>query len=152
MITIGIRVQSDSVVFAIYDADTPSIANVESIKIPRALSFPDALKYVRNTVLDVLREYDVTQAGIRITESSAKNANLRRIAIEGVIQEAFASSSLLRYYTGQIATITALLGLPRTSFKLLVKGTENYDQVENWSDLTPVERESILTAMGAEHA
>ena len=56
MNTIGIRVKPNSVIIAIHDSIGNSIVNVEGIKIPKALSTPEALKYVRNSILDILRE------------------------------------------------------------------------------------------------
>jgi hypothetical protein len=91
MITIGIRAAPKVVTFAIYDTDEEAILNVEEIKIPAAFDTPSALKYVRSNLLDVLREYQVERAGVRITEALA-TPNVERIQIEGVIQEAFAST------------------------------------------------------------
>jgi hypothetical protein len=78
-----------------------------------------------------LREYKVQRAGIRVTESNARSHSIERIQIEGVIQEAFASSELESYYVGQIASISKRLGFERTCFKPLVDGEENLE-VENW--------------------
>jgi hypothetical protein len=92
MITIGIRAAPKAVTFAIYDSDAKTIINIEEIKIPAAFSSPDGLKYLRNNLLDVLREFKVEKAGVRASEPSARNPSIERIQIEGVIQEAFASS------------------------------------------------------------
>lgn len=94
MRTIGIRAAPTEVTFAIFDTSENALVNVEKIKIPKALAWPDALKYVRNNVLDILREYSVERGGLRVTESSAQQRNIQRIELEGVMQEAFASSSL----------------------------------------------------------
>ncbi len=107
MRTIGIRAAPSVVTFAVIDTDDNSVVNVEKIKIPAAFETPDALKYVRSNLLDILREYDVERAGIRVTESSADGTSVERIQIEGVIQEAFASSDLKAYYVGQISSISA---------------------------------------------
>lgn len=147
MITIGLRASPSVVTFAIYDSDQKKILNVEEIKIPAAFELPDALKYVRSNLLDILREYRVERAGIRATEPSAQNPNTTRIQIEGVIQEAFASSSLVEYYVGYIASISARLGIDRTEFKPFVEG-RNYP-VENWSTMSKEAREAVLCAIGA---
>lgn len=110
MITIGIRAGPGAVTFAVIDTKDNSVINVEKIKIPAAFERPDALKYVRSNLLDILREYHVEQAGIRVTESVA-DASTERIQLEGVIQEAFASSELKAYYVGQISSISARLGI-----------------------------------------
>lgn len=151
MKTLGLRASPTSVTFAVYDCDKKSIHNVEDIYLPKALFFPDRLKYLRSNLLDVLREYQIMRAGVRVTEPNAQRPNVERIQIEGVIQEAFASSLLDKYYIGQISSISKRLGVNRTRFKPMVAG-EDDPGVENWSDMTKEAREAILCAMGAEHA
>ena len=152
MRTIGIRVSPKEVVFAIFDTSDRRVVNAESIKIPQALSVPERLKHVRNNILDVLREYVVESAGIRITEPTAKKLSVDRIQIEGVIQEAFASSDLKSYYVGQIASISSRVGIDRKNFKKYVEGQIDLDLVENWDDLKEMEREAVLCAIGASDA
>lgn len=149
MRTIGIRANPGEVTIAIYDLSESTILNVEKIKIPKALHTPDALKYIRNTILDVLREYKIAKAGLRVTESNAQNLNIRRLEIEGVIQEAFASSDLQSYFLGQISNISSLVGFERKNFKYFVDGRKVYSDVENWESLRSEEREAVLTALGA---
>ena len=151
MMTIGIRATPNSVTFAIFDAEKNSVVNVEEIKVPAAFSTPAALKYLRSNLLDVLREYDVKRAGVRVTEPNAQSMSIERIQIEGVIQEAFASSDLESYYVGQISSISKRLGIDRTRFKSLVAGEENID-IENWNKMSKEAREAILCAMGAKDA
>lgn len=152
MNTLGIRVKPSGVVIAIYDASEEAVLNVETIRIPKALAVPESLKYVRNTVLDVLREYEIRQAGIRIIESSSQQLSVRRIEIEGVIQEAFASSSLKSYYVGQIASISSRIGFERSNFKKFVNNETDFERVENWDALDKHEREAVLTSLGAVNA
>lgn len=150
MITLGIRAAPKVVTFAIYDSGARTVRNVEEIRIPAAFSVPDRLKHVRSNVLDVLREYEVERAGIRVCEPNAQSPAIARVEIEGVIQEAFASSGVSSYYIGQISSISARLGFPRTQFKLMVDGSNDLD-IENWQSLSKEERESVLCAMGAVH-
>jgi hypothetical protein len=138
--------------FAIFDSGENRIVNVEVISIPRALHRPDALRYVRTTVLDILREYDITQGCVRETEPAAQAVNIDRVQIEAVIQESFASSNLRKYFIGQISSISARVGFPRTDFKLLVSGEKDFALVENWSQFSAEEREAILSAVGASNA
>lgn len=151
MITIGIRAAPRVVTFAVYDSEAERIINVEEIKIPAAFSMPDGLKYLRSNLLDVLREYEVEQAGVRVTEPSAQSPSVERIQIEGVIQEAFASSNLSKYYVGQISSISSRLGIDRARFKPLVDGENAYD-IENWDKMTKEQREAVLCAVGAMNA
>lgn len=147
-ITIGLRASPNNLVFAVYDSDAGEILNLEEIKIPAALAVPDRLKYMRNNLLDVLREYAVETAGIRETEAVSRSTNISRVQIEGVVQEAFASSNLRSYFVGQIATIAKLVGIERNEFKLLVDGTNQYD-IENWREMSSAQREAVLCAIGA---
>lgn len=148
MKTIGIRVSPRAVTFAIYDAEASAVVNLEDIVIPVAFETPEALKYVRGTLLDILREYGVTRAGIRATEPNAQHPSFERIEIEGVIKEAFASSDLEAFYVGHISSIASRLGRPRTDMKPLFRG-EDDPGVENWSKLKDTQREAILCAQGA---
>lgn len=148
MKTIGIRAAPKAITFAIFDTEQNSVLNVEEIKIPAAFPMPEALKYLRSNLLDVLREYAVQSAGVRVTEPNAQSMSIERIQIEGVIQEAFASSDLQYYYVGQISSISKRLGFERTRFKPLVAGEEN-PGIENWKQMSKEAREAILCAMGA---
>jgi hypothetical protein len=150
--SLGIRVKPFSVIIAIYNTESNSIVNVEDIKVPKALSTPESLKYVRNSILDILREFNIENAGLRVVESNSQTLNIRRIETEGVIQEAFASSILSAYFCGQISTITAKLGIPRTDFKMYVDGRKEFEKIENWDSHNKEEREAILTALGAVNA
>jgi hypothetical protein len=85
MITIGIRAEPSAVTFAIYNSDTTNeIVNVEEIKIPAAFDVADRLKYIRSNLLDVIREFRVESAGVRVTEPNADAST--GIQIEGMIQ------------------------------------------------------------------
>lgn len=151
MRTIGIRAAPKAVTFVVFDADADAVLNVEDIRIPIAFHTPEALKYVRNNLLDILREYGIERAGIRVTEPSAQSPNIERIQIEGVVQEAFASSLLKSYYVGQISSISARLGIERADFKRYVDGQLDWP-VENWASLRKEQREALLCAMGASRA
>lgn len=146
--TIGFRASPTDVSFAVFDGDQRNVVNIEILRIPTAFSEPDGLKFVRSNVLDILREYDVAYAGIRTTEPSAQSINLRRVQIEGVIQEAFASSLLKGFYAGPIAVIARRLGVDRTRFLPMVAG-ENDLEIEGWGALSNKSREALLAAIGA---
>ena len=87
-----------------------------------------------------------------MVESNSRKLSIRRIEIEGVIQEAFASSMLAAYYCGQISSISSKVGIVRADFKKFVNALLDYEQIENWGDLSKEEREAVFTALGAEHA
>lgn len=152
MITLGLRAAPKFVTFAVFDTDGQAVVNVEDIHVPSAFAWPEALKYVRSSILDVLREFKVEQAGIRTTEPVAQSPSIERIQIEGVIQEAFASSALIKYFAGPIAVGTAILGIDRADFKPMAKDGRNDMDVENWEGMSEARREAVLYAMAAVNA
>ena len=97
----------------------------------------------------MIREYEISEAGIRILEPTAQSISIERVQIEGVIQEAFASSNVRSYYVGQISSIASRVGVERNQFKPLVDGDASFEGFENWGDLSKTEREATLCAMGA---
>jgi len=152
MITLGLRATPKKVTFAIYDSEDGDVLNIEDILIPQAFDWPDALKYVRSNLLDILREYGVTRAGVRTTEPMAQRLSVERIQIEGVIQEAFASSGLTGYFAGPIAMVCRLIGQPRANYKPMVEQGRDDLNVLGWSDMSDGAREALIYAMGASHA
>ncbi len=152
MITMGLRAAPKCVTFAIFDGDAQAVVNVEDIQIPAAFQWPVALKYVRSSVLDVLREYQVSRAGVRTTEPMAKSISIERIQIEGVIQEAFASSSLDGYFAGPIAVVSAMLRIDRAAFKPMTKEGRNDMRIDGWQEFSEVRREAVIFAMAAANA
>ncbi|HAS8114248.1 TPA: hypothetical protein I7666_13140 [Vibrio vulnificus] len=151
MKTLGLRVSPTEVTFSIYDTESQTVVNVEEIRVPNSLNTPEKLKYIRATLLDVLREYEVQKAGIRLTEPTARSFSIDRVQIEGVIQETFASSMLLAYYQGAIATIAAKVNVPKASMKDLIAGRTIFHEFEDWGDLNDKQREAVLVAVGAEN-
>lgn len=149
MKTLGLRVSPTEVTFSIYDTESQTVDNVEEIRVPNALSTPEKLKYIRSTLLDILREYEVQKAGIRLTEPTARSVSIDRIQIEGVIQETFASSMLIAYYQGAITTIAAKVNVPKTSIKDFIAGKEIFNEFEGWEALNDKQREAVLVAVGA---
>lgn len=149
MNVLGLRASPKEVTFCVFNTEFNEVINVEEIKIPNALETPEKLKYVRATILDVLREFKIVAAGIRLTEFNAKSPSFERIQIEGVLQESFASSTLRFYYQGALGTIASKLGSNKTSLSDLIKTADEYDTVPDWSEFTEKEREAILTAIGA---
>jgi len=152
MKTIGLRVSPTEITYAVYDSEVERIESVDEIIVPRSMSVPQSLKYIRNTVLDVIREYGVTHAGIRTIEPMAQSISVERVQIEGVIQEALASSSVEKYYSGPIATIAARNSMPRDDFKKCIGKEGEYPRVADWKRHSEKEKEAILTALGALNA
>lgn len=148
MNAIGIRVAPKEIHFTIIDLAKKSIISIDKLIVPLALSTPEKLKFIRNNLLDILTEYDITKAGIRIPESNAQTISIERTQIEGVIQELFASSTLTTYYIGQIASISKKINIDRSDFKKFISGELDFKTVENWNNLTAMDKESLFTALG----
>jgi|SRR5690554_2820234 len=146
---IGIRVSPKEVFYCIYDEGSRAIINIDKIGVPLSLEIPEQLKYIRLSLLDIIREYNVEKAGIRTIESNAQSPSISRIHIEGVIQEALASSDVDDYYVGQISNISARIKIERTEFKPLVDGSKSLDGFEGWEGLSKEQREAVLCAIGA---
>jgi Holliday junction resolvasome RuvABC endonuclease subunit len=149
---LGIRVEPKKTTFSVISTENESykIINVELIKIPAALDFPEKLKYIRNCVLDILREYNISIAGIRVAESKAQNLDVTRLHIEGVIQEAFSSSNVEKYFVGRKNSIASKLNMTVKELETIFKGEKVFKLIDNWDVCRTREaRESVLTAMGA---
>jgi len=149
---LGIRVEPKKTTFVVIEANQEvfKVVNNEVIKVPAALDFPEKLKYIRNCVLDILREYSISTAGIRVTEGNSQNMDITRLQIEGVIQEAFSSSDVDRYFTGRKTSISSRLCINTDDFDAMIKGKKVYDLLGDWQLLrNSSSREAGLVAMGA---
>lgn len=149
MISLGIRAESKQAIFAIYDNETNSILNIEKIVLPSVLSTPEQLKFARNSILDILREYNVCAAGVRVAEGNSQNKDSDRLYLESVFMESFASSDIDSYYIGRKTGISASLKITNQKFDDLVKGSENLE-IPGWPKVKskPI-REAVLVAMAA---
>jgi len=149
--SIGIRVTPSTLYFSIvsYESEVLEIIVVDKINNPKALNIPEQLKFLRNTLCDIINEFNITHACIRITESSAQSISVPRIYIEGVIQELFASSTIIKYYVGQISNISANLGIERNMFKPYAEGREVFLEIDDWKSYSLEERESLMSAISA---
>lgn len=153
MNTLGLRASPKTIYFCVYDTDKNELVNLEKISIPNIFETPEKLKYLRTTILDIIREYDIHKAGIRLTEHHPKaKPNIQRVQYEGIIQEAFASSSLVSYFQGPITSIASRTGRSTATVKSLMDGKEQLEDMDEWLTYSKEEREAILSAMGAQNA
>lgn len=116
-----------------------------------ALDLPDQLRFVRTTMLDVIEEFDVIRAGLKLVEHTAHGRHEFRLNLEGVLQEMLASSPVERYFAGRIDRLTFLLGeQSRPLVKQYIRGQQPFDRVPTWDQYRRVEvRESVLAAIAA---
>lgn len=150
MITIGLRVSPTEVTYALFEGTDNSVVDLDHIVVPTAMAWPSALKYVRSNLLDIIREYRVSFAGIRLTENNAQTPSIQRLHLEGVIQEAFASSDLKGYFAGAIPALAVRLGIPSTDMKPIIKGRNDLE-VGNWGEMTEKQREALIAAMAVKN-
>lgn len=150
-ISIGIRANPNQVCYSVIKEQEKNIeiVLVDKIIVPKSLEIPEQLKFIRSTLRDIINENNVIYACIRITESNARQTNIPRIYLEGVIQELIASSTVEKYYVGQISNITAKLCIDRDEFKPFVNGQNTFMEMDLWSDISLEERESIMAAVSA---
>ncbi len=148
MTSIGIRVEPKTIHLALINDDIHTF----KINVPLSLGTPQKLKYIRTTVLDILRQYEVQSGGIREQESTTYKPNIDRAQIEAVIVEAFASSSLKNYFYGRLVTMARLNRIPHAQIKDNIAGKMNTLDISGWDEYSEQFRESILCAIGAKNA
>lgn len=150
--SIGIRVKPDCIIYSIIkqEGEIKEIVITDKVNVPIALQVPEQLKFIRSTFLDIIFENQVNLACIRVTESTSQKISIERINIEAIIQELIASSSIEKYYVGQISTISAKLGIARENFKPLIESkTNDCKFFDGWNKYNKEEKESLLAALSA---
>jgi hypothetical protein len=150
---IGIRCSPKKIYYSIikFDGDHFTLSN-QVLIIPKSFDIPNKLKYVRKTFLDIIREYDVRKAGIRITEYNVQSPDLFRIMLEAVIQELIASSNISTYFTGVKNSIVSKLGMPNDGYiSSIIEGSEVYQGINDWGTFSLEHRESILVGFAAQN-
>jgi hypothetical protein len=152
MIAAGIRCTPHKVYYTIIelkDANCFSLINQELI-VPKSFDVPNKLKYIRKTLLDIFKEYNVVRAGIRITEHNAQSPDLFRIMLEAVIQELIASSNVEIYFTGVKGSIASKLGLGNDGLiGLYIDGTQEFNNISDWGSFSIEHRECILVGFSS---
>ena len=151
MNSIGIRATPNELYYSIVQGEENEIEIkiIDRINIPKAIELPEQLKFLRDTLSDIINEFQITNACVRVTESIAQTKDIKRTYIEGVIQELFASSTIERYYIGQVSSISAKLNIKRDDFKKYVDNKLTFLDIENWDKYKKEERESIMSAISA---
>lgn len=148
MNSIGIRAEPSAVHYAIYDPDYPSDVSLGAVKIPKALRTPDALKFLRSNMIDIMREQAIERAGVRVTESISQNSSIIRMQIEGVILEAFASSPVIYYRDFHLSSFASILNKKPAEIRDFIKSSKE-GPLNGWNAMNPNQREAALSAIGA---
>ena len=150
-VSIGLRANPHQVCYSIIKEqdDSLDVFLVDKIVVPKSLEIPEQLKFIRSTILDIINENNVSLACIRISESSARQINIPRTYLEGVVQELIASSTIVKFYVGQISSISAKLEIDRAEFKPYAEGKNDFMGMDIWQELSLEERESVMAAVSA---
>ncbi|HBM8969130.1 TPA: hypothetical protein OL743_003600 [Enterobacter cloacae] len=149
MKTLGIRAEPSRVWYAVFCSETQTVLNVDSILLPETLNPPEQLKLIRYAVIDIIREYGINYAGIRMFEGNAQNIPIERFFIEGVIQESFASSELKNYYVFRLSSLAKRFAITATALKNHINDGDEVFGIDLSALRTKAERESVLAAVGA---
>lgn len=130
------------------DEDGAFKFSTEKLILPRAFDndIPKQLSFIRTTLFSIICEYKIQYAGLKTTEGVAQNPNVFRMNIEGVIQEVFADSTIVSYFTGTYNSIAARINEDVSDIREGCKGENNILRVDNWDQLNQKHRECILTA------
>ncbi|MDP3461492.1 MAG: hypothetical protein Q8S18_01755 [Bacteroidales bacterium] len=151
MNVIGIRCTPQIIYYSVIniDEDNFSYLNQELI-IPKVFDIPNKLKYVRKTLLDIFREYNIQKAGIRVTENNAQHPDKFRAMLEAVIQELIASSEVSNYITAVISTLSSRLNIPNDgTIKSVIDGIVPFSNIPKWNEIPLEFRESILSGFAS---
>lgn len=151
---LGLRVSSSKIAVVILQGskNDSKVLCCEMILLPTALSFPQLLHYIRNTILNFIREYSIEVAALKLTEGNSFGTDSQRLNIEGVIQEAFAGSTIHKLFLGRAKSISKRLNVNDSEFKELTKGKAKpvFLDKENWKLCSNEQlREACLVALGA---
>lgn len=150
MNVLGVRVSPKIIYFSVFNSIEEEIINIEKIIVPQMLIIPEKLKYIRNNILDLLREYNIQKAGIRICESNSQNIDIERLYLEGVIQETFASSQVEGYKTLRLSGIASYFDTNATELKKYIEKKHNDTGIEiDVSNFSKEQIEAILVAIAA---
>lgn len=152
MIGIGLRVYSNKKIFYTIIEETDEEFNfltIDHINVPLAMNEPERLNYIRNTIIDIIAEYEINNALVRVKESlyNVSKLDIERFYIEGVLLESLAGSTVSEYRLGQIATIASLINIDRKDFKKFADNEKEFDNIPDnmeWSEISKEERESIM--------
>lgn len=153
MNSLGIRVTSSTIFLSIYNKENKTIVS-ERQALPD-LDLPKKLKQIRENFLAFVEKHNITNVGIKIAEKNALSINLERIAIEGVLQEAIASSSIKSYSIYSLQSIAKAFGIKGKDFKPLATDAEVFQNfIENKVTQSNLrtnneQREAILLAIAA---
>ena len=153
MNAIGIRASNSEIIFSVVDknSDSCEILTIDKFIVPKALDMPDRLSYIRNSFESIIKEFNITKAGVRIQEMVQRVTNniIERIYIEGVLQELFSNSTVCFYFAGRKNTIAKLLETTPENVSSFMNGETIFNEIEGWETMDIKKRESIIAAFAS---
>ncbi|WP_153730680.1 hypothetical protein [Sporosarcina obsidiansis] len=153
MYSIGIRIspstRSPKVYYAVINdqEDEFEIIRCSFLNIPLSLEIPEQLAFIRTNLLAIILQYNITHAGLRITETVARTPSVYRMNIEGVVQELFANSTIEKYSVMKIVQMSRLL--ETGDIKKYLEAAESFAGIEKWEEYKLEERECLVVACAA---
>lgn len=121
MKSLGLRVTSSKIFYSIYDSENKTIVS-EKITL-QEVDFPLVLKDLRSKFLDILNNHKIDKIGLKVAEKTAMGVSLERVGIEGVIQEAIATTGT-QYTIFSLQAIAKSYNIKGKDFKPLTTDAE----------------------------
>lgn len=162
MLSIGIKASVKLITYAIYDDQSKSILLKGDIymPLPKIMDDPQSYRFLRYSIIDIINNTTIENenikiASIRAIEQTSQNKNSKRIEIEGVIKESFASSCIDKYIVlNKKKILKSLKSNSDQLDKLLVdKACDELTnfikkEINNWDSITNADyREASLMAL-----
>lgn len=155
---IGIRAHHKELFYSIIEENIESegdydVISISSIKLPQALDVPERLSYMRNLLITLINQYSIKYASIRVIEGSARSGLtddiLFRVAIEGVVQELFADSSISSYMLACNSRVASILRTQSKKIKDIAKelNLKNNYKRDDGRVLSDDAQESLVVAI-----
>lgn len=149
---IGFRVTPAVIYYGVIEkeGDSVKIIAAQQIKCPKSFTPPDSLKHIRESVFDLIREHNALFGGIKLIENNSQTKDSFRLNLEGVIQEAFASSTTLKhFFFGAIPKLTGALRIQdKKKLKEIIDGKAVFDHID-MNDFRSEHREALLASLAA---
>lgn len=153
MFCIGLRVSpnknSPKIFYSVVNVEGNKFDIVRSsfLNIPVVLNIPEQLAFIRTNLLAIMLEYNIENAGLRVSETIAPTPSVYRYNIEGVIQELFANSTIKKYEVMRISQMSKLL--EDKDIKEYLENKKVFAEIKKWDSLKLEERESIICSVAA---
>lgn len=162
MLSIGIKASVKLITYAIYDNKSKSILLTGEIymPLPKIMDEPQSYRFLRYSIIDIINNMTIENenikiASIRAIEQISQNKNAKRIEIEGVIKESFASSCIDKYLVLNKKNILKKLDCNSVELEQLLKNNVCSDltsfikkEISNWDEVSNYDyREASLMAL-----